>query len=135
MKAFTASVLFILIMITGAGFGQTSKDKKLKNVIQSDTSNSFILELGEVPDIDTVVKVRFKYKGEDAVLIEKSWTGDPHYICHYPKTPLRNKKIYSISICCTFKNRNGLFSKVMGLYLSNGEVLSFTVKGIITPRK
>jgi hypothetical protein len=70
----------------------------------------------------------FKYVGTDPVLITRAWSGDPHYICDYPREPLVPNKIYSYTICFWHKGRQGKLNKLMGFNLSDGNsiVLRFT---------
>lgn len=72
---------------------------------------------------------RIKYIGEDTIWIQKAWTGDPHFICDWPKEPLRPNKVYEIKICFFHKGRRGRLSKKMGLLLSNGERITFHFTG------
>lgn len=62
----------------------------------------------------------FKYLGSEPLRIVKAWTGDPHYICDYPKEELIPNKIYTFTICFSHKGREGIMNKQMGFDLSDG---------------
>ena len=75
----------------------------------------------------------FKYIGTTPLLITKTWTNDPHFICDYPKEVLIPDKIYSITVCFWHKGKKGRMSKKMGFILSNGNKISFTFTGTYLP--
>ncbi|MEZ4920287.1 MAG: hypothetical protein R2792_14385 [Saprospiraceae bacterium] len=71
----------------------------------------------------------FKYVGTDPVLITRAWSGDPHYICDYPREPLVPNKIYSYTICFWHKGRQGKLNKLMGFNLSDGNTIFLRFTG------
>lgn len=79
------------------------------------------------------LKKYFKYIGTKKINILRAWTGDPHYICSYPKEELIPGKVYCIEICFYFKGRIGAINKKMGLIFSDETRLDFTFKANIFP--
>jgi hypothetical protein len=73
----------------------------------------------------------FKYIGKTPILIAKAWTGDPHYICKYPKEMLMPGMTYDFTVCFWFANKQGRLNKVMGFELTNGKRISLIFTGTI----
>jgi acetolactate decarboxylase len=80
------------------------------------------------------VTKHFQYIGTETVSITRAWTGDPHYICDYPRGPLKPNKTYAFSVCFSHKKRTGILSKEMGFDLSNGEKMTFRFTGQYAPQ-
>jgi hypothetical protein len=77
----------------------------------------------------------FKYLGSEPLRIVKAWTGDPHYICDYPKEELIPNKIYAYTVCFSHKGRKGPMHKQMGFDLSDGNRVFMLFKGNYKPEK
>jgi hypothetical protein len=77
----------------------------------------------------------FKYLGTDTIFIERSFTGDPHFICEYPREPLIPNKIYSFTVCFFHQERQGKLNKHMGFVLSDGNRITFKFTGTYLPIK
>jgi hypothetical protein len=75
----------------------------------------------------------FKYLGTDSLFITKAWTGDPHYICYYPKELLIPNKIYYFKVCFANEGRQGKLNKKMGFNFSNGNTITFKFTGTYLP--
>lgn len=75
------------------------------------------------------VKKYFMYFGNEPMLISRAWTGDPHFICDYPKEPLEKGKLYSFTICFYHQGRGGILKKRMGFTLMNGNRITMNFKG------
>lgn len=75
----------------------------------------------------------FKYIGRESCTITQSWTGDPHFICEYPKEPLIRGKVYGFKVCFCFTSKIGPFDKDMGFTLSTYENIRFKFKGNVNP--
>ena len=74
-----------------------------------------------IPVADSKYLVKhFKYIGKEPLRITKAWTGDPHFICDYPKEDLIPDKVYSFNVCFSHKGREGIMNKQMGFDLSDG---------------
>jgi hypothetical protein len=97
-------------------------------------TDSFRHNLGKVPP-DNFQRLRkpFKVTGAAPVIIERAWTGDPHYICEYPKEPLYPDKVYWMTVCFAQQGRRGPFKKHMGFTLSDGQTITFVFTGEVVP--
>lgn len=139
---------FLLFLFIGfSSYAQEEKSPKsfwpdTSTAIQFlDTSNffvtdSFVMRLGSFTEnVPSTMYKKFKYIGNDTLLILKAWTNDPHYICGHPKGPLVPEKVYTIRVCFYFKGRLGKFRKGMGFKLSNGEHLNFYFTGTLLPKQ
>ncbi len=144
MKIGRGLMMVFSIILTFNGYGQNKKydsslpregNVEFKDTLLSMVTDSFVTNLGNRPDTNLKLTKYFKYLGKDAPFIIRAWTGDPHYICEYPKHGLIKDKIYSMKICFAFKHKRGLFSKDMGLVLSNGDRIVFRFKGNIIPEE
>jgi hypothetical protein len=76
----------------------------------------------------------FKYLGTDTIFIKRTWTGDPHFICEYPREQLIPNKIYSFTVCF-YHERQGKLNKHMGFELSDGNSITFKFTGTYLPIK
>ncbi len=123
-------ILIIALVINNANAQTDFRDTV--GVIVMDSLNS---NIGLLKDVGRSFKVKkqFKYIGEEVAVITRTWTGDPHYICEYPKEPLKKNQVYSITIC--FVGRVGRFIKTMGFDLSNGERVNLNFKGEVLSLK
>ena len=108
----------------------------LANIILKDTLfniafDSITHDLGLINPSDEKVRLvkHFKYLGTDTILITRTWTEDPHYICEYPKAPLVPNKMYSYTICFHHQGKQGEMSKKMGFYLSDGNRIPLQFNG------
>jgi len=96
-------------------------------------TDSFVQDLGFVPQTYAKMTKYFKYIGKEDIFIVKSWTGDPHFIYEYPSEVLIPGKIYSFEIYFTQIERQGRFNKAMGFRLSNDSTIVFRFKGTVIP--
>ena len=87
--------------------------------------------LGEISsknETDKIVKY-FKNIGDTPLVITRTWTNDPHYICESPREPLFPGEIYPFTICFWLKGLQGKMNKRMGFNLSDGSRISIHFKG------
>ncbi len=132
-------ILNMSFLIFQANAQQKASDELIKDkssVVFKDTlfsiaTDSFSNDLGEIPMVNNEIFKYFKYIGRDTVVITRTWTGDPHIICEYPREPLINGKVYVIKFCFWHQGRQGRFHKIMGFDLSNGERINYTFKGYV----
>ncbi|MDD3859373.1 MAG: WG repeat-containing protein [Bacteroidales bacterium] len=132
-------VLFFIISLNGYSqhfrYNQPISDTNL--IIFADTINYFVTDsfehnVGIVPQNHAQLTKYFKYIGKDNIHIEKSWTGDPHYICGYDKDEkLISGKIYSFEVCFSQISRPGRFYKKMGFRMSNDSIVTFLFTGTV----
>ena len=131
------SMLLIGVLVGCAYFthAQSSSSMPL-NLVFRDTIADFVFDsldndLGDVAPVNTNNRrtKRFMYLGAEPVFIVGQQSGDPHFICDYPKEPLKKGVVYSITVCFWFQNGKGRFNKTMSLKLSNGQLLFFKYKG------
>ena len=73
------------------------------------------------PSKDVRMVKYFKYIGDEPIIIVQAYTGDPHFICDFPREPLIKDHIYSFKICFSFHSRGGPFHKQMGLVIVTGK--------------
>jgi len=143
----TSRLILIVFLFTSlVTFGQVEKSSKLLvdsiNVTFKDTVfniafDSIAHNLGKIVptnENNTLVKY-FKYIGKEPIVITRVWTGDPHFICEYPREPLIPNKIYSFTVCFWHKERQGKLHKRMGFNLSDGNIITFTFSGTYLPIK
>lgn len=137
-------ILIIFFFTTLVTYGQSGKSSKLLvdtlNMTFKDTIFNFAFDsiahnLGNiVPTNENNHLVKyFKYIGTEPILITRAWTGDPHFICEYPREPLIPNKIYSFTICFWHEGRQGKMVKVMGFDLSDSNRILFTFTGTYLP--
>lgn len=104
-------------------------------VIYRDSSGGFVTDsfqhdFGKVQGLPSQIRKPFKWIGEEGIRIEKAFTGDPHFICAYPREALVPGKEYDLTICFS-RSRWGEFTKTMGFVFSNGEIARFQIKGVV----
>jgi hypothetical protein len=121
-------------------YGQKTTTLNPNSIVFKDTlftivTDSLSHNLGDIPPFNNKLVKYFKYIGSESVYITRAWTGDPHFICEYPTSPLIKGEIYSFTVCFSNQGRVGHFNKVMGFNLSSGERISFTFKGNVVPVK
>jgi len=137
-------LLIIFIFTTALTFGQNRQSQKTTqepaNISFKDTVFQIVVDsishnLGQIVptnDNNRLVKY-FKYIGTEPIFITRAWTGDPHFICEYPKDQLIPTKIYSFTVCFWHKDRQGSMTKMMGFDLSDGNRISFKFYGTYLP--
>ena len=125
-------------------FGQNGQSQKtiqdsinisFKDTVFSIALDSISHNLGQIVptnDNNRLVKY-FKYIGTEPIFITGAWTGDPHFICEYPKEQLIPNKIYSFTVCFWHQDRQGSMTKMMGFDLSDGNRISFKFTGTYLP--
>lgn len=96
-------------------------------------TDSFRHNLGKIQPVNTRLRKPFKVTGSSPVIIERAWTGDPHFICEYPKEPLFSGKVYWMTVCFAQQSRRGPFNKAMGFTLSDGQTITFVFTGEVVP--
>jgi hypothetical protein len=133
-------ILITFLFTTVVTYGQVGKSSKLSvdtlNMTFKDTVFNFAFDsiahnLGNIApknENNRLVKY-FKYIGTEPIVITRAWTGDPHFICEYPREPLIPNKIYSFTVCFWHLDRLGKMTKVMGFDLSDGNRVSFMFTG------
>lgn len=105
-------LLLAFIFTTVLTYGQNRKSAKIlldsTNITFRDTIFNIAVDsisnnLGQiVPTNDNNRLVKFfKYIGAEPIFITRAWTGDPHFICEYPKEQLLPNKIHSLCAFCT----------------------------------
>lgn len=103
----------------------------LKEISGSIATDSFHHDMGKVSRDFRYLMKPFRYIGNKTVLITRTWTGDPHFICEFPKTELIKDSTYYLKICFAFEGKQGVFKKDMGFNLTNGESVTFTFSGSV----
>ncbi len=125
-------------------FGQGENSSKLfvdtlhmsfKDTVFNFAFDSIAHDLGKiVPSNENNRLVKyFKYIGSEPITITRTRTGDPHFICEYPRETLIPNKIYSFTICFWHQDRQGKMKKVMGFDLSDGNQISLKFTGTYLP--
>ena len=132
--------LFLILNSVAVVFAQKATTFNQNSIVFKDNiftivTDSLSHNLGDIPPINNKLVKFFKYIGEKPAYITRAWTGDPHFICEYPKEPLIKGKIYSFTVCFSNQGRVGSFNKVMGFNLSSGERIPFTFKGNVVSAK
>lgn len=125
-------LLFLLSTLTISNLHAQNEQQlkvEFKDSFQFFVTDSFLHDLGEIPDTNNKIVKYFKYIGSEPVFIQRTFTGDPHFICRWPREPLMPGQIYSFTVCFWHKHRRGHFKKRMGFILSNNERISFIFKG------
>jgi hypothetical protein len=122
----SVSSFFLLLSL---GFFAQNNGKIFADTLQDIATDSFSHDLGNIPMLNNKLNKSFIYTGMDTVFIIRTWTGDPHYICEYPKGPIVKGKFYFFTVCFWNEGRPGLFHKTMGFELSNGKRIAFIFKG------
>ncbi len=129
---------FLIFGIHSAVLGQPKKvdNSRPDTVVFRDTihfvvADSFAHHFGNIPPVNQRLTKYLKYIGQDTVVIVRTWTSDPHFICDYTRTPLTYGTVFPITFCFYFQGRGYGFHKVMGFDLSNGSVISFKFQGNI----
>jgi hypothetical protein len=131
-------IVFVLMFIFAAFFcNAQSEGKKPESYQFKDTIYSFVFDslnsdLGEVEpaNINNRMVKHFIYLGEKPTFITGQKSGDPHFICEYPKEPIVRGKVYSFTVCFWFQNGKGSFNKLMMLELDDGKFITFKFKGV-----
>jgi len=132
--------LFTTVVIYGQGAKTSRHSIDTLNMIFKDTIFNFAFDsidnnLGKIVptnENNRLVKY-FKYIGTEPIIITRAWTGDPHFICEYPREPLIPNKFYSFTICFWHQGRQGKMSKLMGFYLSDGNRITLKFTGTYLP--
>lgn len=144
MSRITGLLMVHIAFAVGLVHGQGSRSRALihdtANVIYRDTISNMVVDsatnnFGHIPASEDNVRFvkHFKYIGAGAVHIERTWTGDPHYICDHPIGQLVPNRTYSITVCFSHKGRKGTMYAKMGMDLSDGSRISFTFTGNYMP--
>lgn len=143
VKLNTLLVLFF-ILTTVLTYGQNGKSAKIlldsttitfRDTVFNIAVDSISNNLGQIVptnDNNRLVKY-FTYIGTEPIFITRAWTGDPHFICEYPKEQLIPNKIYSFTVCFWHQGRKGNMTKIMGFDLSDGNRISFKFTGTYIP--
>ena len=139
MKIFYSLLLLITVLSSSMLFAQdlptlyvpldSSKLTEFRDTIYDFAFDSLTCNMVNMPQRHMIITKKFKYLGHDEIEIIRAWTGDPHFICDYPKEPLKKGKIYTFNICFHFKDRKVPFNKEMGFDLSNKRRIDFTFFG------
>ena len=123
-----------LIIIFNKGISQ-AKQYNAQAIVFKDTVGPFAFDsitnnLGNRIESENIKMVKhFKYIGKDTIFIKKQISGDPHFICDFPKEPIIPQRVYSFSICFWHKNQRGYLNKTMCLDFSNEKSVCFYFKG------
>ena len=139
MKIFYSLLLLITVLSSSMLFAQdlptlyvpldSSKLTEFRDTIYDFAFDSLTCNMVNMPQRYMTITKKFKYLGHAEIEITRAWTGDPHYICDYPKEPLKKCKIYTFNVCFSFKDRKGPFKREMGFDLSNEQRIVFTFRG------
>lgn len=135
MNSLLLSLIFpLLLFLQGGGPLSGNKATIPQEPVYLDTlhgivTDGFTVDFGTVKALPPRFIKEFKYVGKKPVVITRSWTSDPHFICDYPKEPLMPGKTYSFTVC--FVNRCGPLNKTMGIDLSDGSTIPFRFKGSV----
>ncbi len=128
--------LFFIVLIcffSSEAFGQNPvhKDIFFKDTVCNIAFDSLKHNLGKInPETQSrYLTKHFKYLGTEPLSIKRAWTGDPHYICDYPKEELIPNKIYAFTICFSHKGREGIMNKQMGFDLTDGNRVFMRITG------
>ena len=138
-KFYIGLILFLSITIITNGQNQSNSALDSSTIILKDTTFNIVFDsvdnhMGLInPDIGTQVLVKyFKYIGTDTIFLSP-WTGDPHFICGYPKGPLVPHKLYSFKVQFSHRGRKGRLKKQMGFNLSDGNRITLRFTGEYLP--
>ena len=119
--------------ISIVSYGQTtlSEDIVFRDTVYNLAFDSLKHDFGKIkPETESKYLLKhFKYIGTKPLSIVKAWTGDPHYICKYPKEELLPNKVYEFTVCFSHKGRLGKMHKQMGFDLSDGNRVFMLFKG------
>jgi hypothetical protein len=107
--------------------------KKAAAAAFSDTVYDFAFDslrhnMGYVNPGHSRLEKKFKYLGHAPAGILRAWTGDPHFICEFPNTPLLPGREYSFTVCFSFSGR-GPFYRQMGFVLRDESIITLTFCG------
>lgn len=132
MNALVLSIIFPLFLLVPGKEFSGNKSVAPQEPVFSDTlhgiaTDGFTIDFGTIAAFPSRFAKSFKYTGKEPVVITRSWTSDPHFICEYPKEPLMQGKTYTFKVC--FSQRCGPFNKTMGFDLSDGSSIPFRFKG------
>lgn len=102
-----------------------------------DTLNSnTLIYLNDMPMSSYTINFKFKYLGESRKIIQKAFTGDPHFISNYPREPLLKDSIYTFRVSFYNRSRPGKMNKTMGFLYTDGTRTFFRFKGnVIMPEE
>ena len=127
-------VLFIVLLLNT--FSASAQDELNEEIVFKDTVynlafDSLKHDFGKInPDkVGKYLVKHFKYIGTVPLKIVRAWTGDPHFICNFPKEELIPNKVYTYTICFSHKGRAGNMHKQMGFDLSDGNRVFMLFKG------
>lgn len=96
---------------------------KADSIIQKIT-----IDVGEFTSDVQKIQCSFRCSDiNDPFFIVRAFTGDPHFICNYPREPLQTDSVYTFTICMA--RRVGPLNKTMGFNFSNGKRVFFRLKG------
>lgn len=129
------TLLTILFLAGSLSLFAQKAERNYADTLQGIATDSFSHDLGNIPMVNNKLKKTFIYTGADTVFITRTWTGDPHFICEYPKEAIVKGKSYSFTVCFWNEGRPGLFHKTMGFELSNGEMIAFIFKGNVLKKE
>lgn len=142
MKFNTIYLLLLSSILFAFSFSnrQETSENERQNITLKDTIGNFVFDslkhnFGEIDPYNypSQIEKHFKYIGDSLLIITRAWTGDPHFICSYPKEPLEKNKIYSFRICFHHRGRQGILNKKMGFNFSDGTRVSMLFKGNYKP--
>lgn len=77
----------------------SSKLNEFRDTIYDFAFDSLTCNMVNMPQRQMTITKKFKYLGNDGIGIIHAWTGDPFFICDYPKETLKKGKIYTFNIC------------------------------------
>lgn len=103
-----------------------------RDTVDNVATDSFAHNFGRIPILPKELEKPFQYLGDEPVMINKAWTGDPHFICEYPKDSLVPGQHYKF-VVCFYTKRHGKMAKSMGFRFSNGEMVVFRFLADIAP--
>ena len=137
--SFKSFIIFIILFLPLLSKGQAvdSIPTVFKDTVYNLAFDSLKHNCGQInPEADSKYLVKhFKYIGKEPLRIIKAWTGDPHFICDYPKEDLIPDKVYSFKVCFSHKGREGKMHKQMGFDLSDGNRVFMLFTGNYHPSK
>ncbi len=122
-------LLTTFLLVWSLPFFAQKEERIYADTLQDIATDSFSHDLGNIPMVNNKLTKPFIYTGTDTLFIIRTWTGDPHYICEYPKEAIVKGKTYAFTVCFWNEGRPGLFNKTMGFELSNGKRIVFVFKG------
>jgi hypothetical protein len=140
MKQTTILLLLTVIAITARPQAVQKKpvQKAVRVKVFRDTVYDFAVDslhhnMGRVNIHYRRLTKTFKYLGETPGLIREAWTGDPYFICEYPREPLMPGREYQFTVCFAFGGGGGRFQKQMGFVLQDEKIIAFTFTGEVMP--